>query len=130
MARKDARQKKDMRITLIRYHLSHPITPRPLRLSRLRSLRHWTIHRAYLLHRRQQITAQQLDLERQYNSMRDACEELRLLGEDGMQGGKNAGKLFRVAMQKKGIWKGVPVEYARVQTDGPAREGWNHAWVR
>ena len=55
--------------------------------------------------------------------MRDACEELRTGVGDG-------GRLFRVAMEKKGIWRGVPVEYARIQTEGPAREGWNHDWVR
>ncbi|KAI9872558.1 MAG: hypothetical protein M1830_001483, partial [Pleopsidium flavum] len=103
---------------LIRYHLQHPLTPRPLRLSRLRSLRHWTIHRAYLLHRRQLLTSQERELERQYNSMRDACEELRTGCGDG-------GRLFRVAMSKKGVWAGVPVEYARCQTEGPGREGWD-----
>ncbi len=62
--------------------------------------------------------------------MRDACEALRVIGEDGMVGGKNTGRLFRIAMQKKGIWKGVPIEYARCQTEGPGKEGWNHEWVR
>lgn len=69
---------------MIRYHLVHPLTPRPLRFSRTRSLRHWTIHRAFQLFRAKQRQARQLDLERQFQSMRDACEALRLIGEDGL----------------------------------------------
>jgi large subunit ribosomal protein L40 len=117
---------------LIRYFLQSPArnTPRPLRLSRLRSLRHWTIHRAWQLHKAQLRKAQELDLERQYNAMRDACEALRLIGDNGLPGGRNEGKLFRLAMEKKDVWKGVPIEYARTQTEWPAREGWNHEWTR
>lgn len=63
-------------------------------------------------------------MERQYNAMRDACEELRVGVGDG-------GRLFRQAMTKKGIFsQGIPVEYARGQVDGPSREGWNHEWTR
>lgn len=58
-----------------------------------------------------------------YNSMREACEELRMGVGDG-------GRLFRVAMGKKGVWRGVPVEYGRIQTEGPGRAGWNEGWVR
>ncbi|KAI4136056.1 MAG: hypothetical protein LQ347_000106 [Umbilicaria vellea] len=124
LARGRNQPKGDKRITIIRYHLGHALTPRPLRLSRLRSLRHWTIHRAYLLHSRNQRRAQELELERQYNAMRDACEELRVGVGDG-------GRLFRQAMSKKGIFsQGIPVEYARGQVDGPSRDGWNHEWTR
>ncbi|ORY14829.1 hypothetical protein BCR34DRAFT_479060 [Clohesyomyces aquaticus] len=151
----------DPRITQIRYHLFHPLTPRPLRFSRLRFLRHWTIHRAWLLYLRKTRRAQELELERQYNSMRAACEALRLLDESGNsvsaveaggqggetgrlgQRGKEVGRLYRLAMMKRfgnkrggvegqgegGQW-GVPIEYARVQTDFPSREGWNHGWTR
>ncbi|TKA53011.1 hypothetical protein B0A49_08669 [Cryomyces minteri] len=121
----------------IRYHLAHPLTPRPLRFSRLRALRHWTIRRAYNLYRHQARRTQELELERQYNAMRDACEALRLMGADGMMaadggsaGGKDVGRLYRIAMEKKGIWEGVPIEYARTQMEAPPREGWNHAWTR
>lgn len=70
--------------------------------------------------------------------MRDACEALRLMDSNGMvvqEGsaeaqGKDLGRLYRIAMEKKGIWDGVPIEYARIQTDGPSREGWNHGWTR
>ena len=65
--------------------------------------------------------------------MRAACEELRVGAGDG-------GRLFRQAMTKKGVWGGlkaekgreggVPVEYARVQTVGPGREGWFGGWKR
>ncbi|KAI9831576.1 MAG: hypothetical protein M1819_004808 [Sarea resinae] len=121
--KKHPNDKKDPRITLLRYHLQHPRPPRPLRFSRLRSLRHWTIHRAYNLYRATQRAHEQAELERVYNSMSAACEELRTGAGDG-------GRLFRVAMTKKGIYAGVPVEYARVQTEWPAKGGWNVGWER
>lgn len=90
-----------------------------------------------------------MELEKQYNSMREACEALRLMDGNGMtveeggqgplsQGrgagagatGKDVGRLYRLAMQKKDIWQGVPIEYARIQTEGPSRDGWNHDWTR
>lgn len=66
---------------------------------------------------------------RMYQSMHAACEELRLLDPPGT---KDAGRLYRIAMEKKGIFgkDGVPIEYARYQTDTPATEAWNHAWTR
>jgi large subunit ribosomal protein L40 len=80
--------------------------------------------------------------------MRAACEHLRLLDDNGMrvkpeeaggQGadpgrlgvkGKEVGRLYRGAMNKRAIRGSVPVEYARVQVDFPGREGWNHGWTR
>lgn len=119
--------------------------------------------------------------------MRDACEALRLIGEDGLAvpvvGGERAvrppgardpssvslrvgtdgvvsrmeadaegqegdgevvhlnlgaaasqqkevGRLYRIAMEKKGIFQGVPIEYARIQTDTPPKSGWDHSWTR
>ncbi|KAF2852911.1 hypothetical protein T440DRAFT_497411 [Plenodomus tracheiphilus IPT5] len=139
---------QDPRITAIRYHLSHPLTPRPLHFSRTRHLRHWTIHRAWLLFLRKRRWAEERDLERQYMSMRAACEHLRLLDshgnrvseqEAGGQGpdpsrlgvkGREVGRLYRSAMLKRGVWGSVPVEYGRLQTDFPPREGWNHEWTR
>lgn len=99
---------------LIRYFLYHPttLTPRPLRFSRNRHLRHWTIHRAWQLYRAKAKQAQQLELERQYNAMNAANEELRVAAGDG-------GRLFRKAQMKTGVWSiperggGVPIEYAR-----------------
>ena len=45
--------------------------------------------------------------------------------------GKEMGRLYRIAMQKKGVWDGVPIEYARLQTESPGRDGgWNHEWTR
>ncbi|KAL1799684.1 mitochondrial 54S ribosomal protein mL40 [Alternaria dauci] len=138
----------DPRITNIRYHLSHPLTPRPLHFSRTRSLRHWTIHRAWLLFLRKRRWAEERELERQYMAMRSACEHLRLMDsngnlvseeEAGGQGadasrlgvkGREVGRLYRSAMLKRGVWGSVPVEYGRVVTDFPGREGWNHEWVR
>ena len=122
---------------MIRYHLYHPLTPRPLRFSRLRSLRHWTIHRAaqLLVHRDRML--RERELERQYNAMRAACEELRLGVGDG-------GRLYRQAMSRKGLYGGlkaaqggglagnggIPIEYARAQTEGPSRAGWDEGWTR
>ena len=50
----------------------------------------------------------QLELERQWNAMRAACEELRVGAGDG-------GRLFRKSMIKRGLWKNgyVPIEYGR-----------------
>ena len=68
-----------------------------------------------------------------YQSMHAACEELRVMDGEGM-GGKERekGRLYRVAMEKKGVFGGggVPIEYARFQTETPGREAWNHEWVR
>ncbi|RDW94401.1 hypothetical protein BP5796_00164 [Coleophoma crateriformis] len=121
--------KTDPRITLIRYHLQHPKTPRPLRLSRMRALRHWTIHRAWMLARRKRVEKQEGELYRMYQSMESACEQLRNLDPPGS---KDAGRLYRIAMEKKGIFKhgGVPIEYARHQVETPGNEAWNHGWTR
>lgn len=70
--------------------------------------------------------------------MRDACETLRLMDGNGMivkEGdaaaqGKDVGRLYRIAMSKKGIWGGVPIEYARIQVENPGQEPWNHGWTR
>ncbi|KIW93944.1 uncharacterized protein Z519_05259 [Cladophialophora bantiana CBS 173.52] len=125
-AKKKGGGRPDRRITLIRYFLYHPttLTPRPLRFSRNRYLRHWTITRAWNLYRHNLKKSRELELERQYNAMRDANEELRVGVGDG-------GRLFRKAQMKTGIWGiggsgvggapgsggrakgGVPIEYAR-----------------
>ncbi|KAI9692078.1 MAG: hypothetical protein M1820_009546 [Bogoriella megaspora] len=180
--RKRKAPKEDSRILNIKYFLAHPVSPRPLRFSRHRALRHWTIHRAWQLYQSKLRTAQYVELERQYHAMRDACEALRTLGEDGMaytiaapsnagsagtekgmtgtervrgvevvngkevegktlepvvlagspeaHGGSDIGYLYRRAMEKKGVWQGVPIEYARAQTETPSRDGWDHAWKR
>lgn len=91
---------------------------------------------------------EELELERQYESMRAACEHLRLLDESGIrvseeeaggQGadagtlgvkGKQVGRLYRGAMNRRGLAGCVPVEYARGQVDFPGRDGWNHSWMR
>jgi large subunit ribosomal protein L40 len=56
-------------------------------------------------------------------------EELRTMDSPGM---KDAGRLYRVACEKKGIFAkgGVPIEYARLQTETPGREAWDHSWTR
>lgn len=87
--------------------------------------------------------------------MREACEALRLMDGNGvsypveavdgtggsgvpgmgMAGNKGAGpsdigRLYRKAMHKGEIWKGVPIEYARIQTDMPPTSGWDGDWTR
>ncbi|KAH6631452.1 hypothetical protein F5144DRAFT_571113 [Chaetomium tenue] len=103
--------------------------PPPLRMGRNRHLRHWTIHRAWLLFRRREREARERNLMRQHQSMSAACEELRLTSGPGTRG---EGYLYRMAMEKKGVYglHGVPVEYARAQTETPARVAWNHDWKR
>lgn len=78
-----------------------------------------------------------MELERHYNSMREAMEELRIGAGDG-------GTLYRRAVQRRGIFGGlqteqsrgvignggIPLEYARGQVDGPSRGGWDDGWVR
>ncbi|KAE8150572.1 hypothetical protein BDV25DRAFT_108882 [Aspergillus avenaceus] len=124
LKRKGNAPRGDRRVTLIRYFLWHPLTPRPLRFSRTRFLRHWTIHRAWQLFQAQQRRAHQLELQRQWQAMQGACEELRVGAGDG-------GKLFRKSMNKKGIFRDLfPIEYGRMQTEAPSREGWNHEWKR
>jgi large subunit ribosomal protein L40 len=66
--------------------------------------------------------------------MRDACEELRLIGEDGLTvaeggSGKGEGRLLRVAIAQPRE-RLAPIEYARALTDWPSKEGWNHGWTR
>ncbi|GAM88074.1 hypothetical protein ANO11243_061040 [Dothideomycetidae sp. 11243] len=141
---KKGKPKMDRRVTMIRYFMQHPLTPRPLRFGRNRYLRHWTIHRAWQLYQSQLRQKQELELERQYNSMREACEALRLMDGNGLtvdegavaaarvsaSQSRSVGRLYRIAMLKNDVWKGVPIEYARIQTDSPPKDGWNHAWTR
>ncbi|KAL2200243.1 hypothetical protein P885DRAFT_28109 [Corynascus similis CBS 632.67] len=103
--------------------------PPPLRMARNRHLRHWTIHRAWMLFRRREREARERNLMRQYQSMSRACEELRLTSGPGT---RDQGYLYRVAMEKKGVYglHGIPIEYARPQTETPARVAWNHDWKR
>ncbi|KAI0376267.1 hypothetical protein F5Y04DRAFT_286083 [Hypomontagnella monticulosa] len=103
--------------------------PAPLRFARNRALRHWTIHRAWLLYQRKEREREGHELERMYQSMHNACEELR---KTSGPGSRDEGYLYRVAMEKKGMYghNAVPIEYARPQTETPAREPWNHEWTR
>ncbi|KAI2463259.1 hypothetical protein F4781DRAFT_133611 [Annulohypoxylon bovei var. microspora] len=103
--------------------------PAPLRFARNRALRHWTIHRAWLLYQRKERDREAHELERMYNSMHTACEELR---KSSGPGSREEGYLYRVAVEKHGVFghDGVPIEYARMQTETPAREPWNHGWTR
>ncbi|KAL0936284.1 mitochondrial 54S ribosomal protein mL40 [Colletotrichum truncatum] len=103
--------------------------PPPLRMARNRHLRHWTIHRAWLLLQRQQREAREKELYRMHQSMYNANEELRTTSGPGT---RDEGWLYRVAQEKKGVYGpgAVPIEYARYQTETPARQAWNHDWKR
>jgi large subunit ribosomal protein L40 len=128
--KKGGAAKADMRMNAMRRtltRLSVNRVPPPLRMGRNRFLRHWTIHRAWLLFRRQQREKRERNLMRQHQSMYAACEALRKL-----DGPHPPGYLYRVAMEKKGMWRmgSIPIEYARPQTETPARVPWNHDWKR
>lgn len=126
--RKGQQDKQDPKIGLLMAVLNATYDPPPpLRMARSRHLRHWTIHRAWLLFRRKRREQRERELMRQHQAMYAACEELRLT--DG-PGGR--GYLYRVGMQKYGVWstRAVPIEYARAQVETPGREPWNHGWKR
>ena len=103
--------------------------PKTLYLDTMRYMRHWTIHRAWQLFRRKQREERERVLMQQYQSMHRACEELRKTAGPGL---RDTGYLYRVAMEKKGVYglEGIPIEYARAQTETPARVAWNHDWKR
>lgn len=69
---------------------------------------------------------------RMYQSMHSSMEVLRTMDEQDGVRGKDAGRLYRIALEKKGVFGkgGVPIEYARLQTDTPGREAWDHSWTR
>ncbi|KAJ4257375.1 hypothetical protein NW762_008494 [Fusarium torreyae] len=123
-----AKSENFYRIRTLRQNMFSPAPP-PLRMARLRYLRHWTIHRAWQLFRRQQHLAIEQERHRMYSGMYNACEELR---KTVGPGNRDEGYLYRVAMEKKGVWgtEAVPIEYARYQTDYPAKNAWNHDWKR
>lgn len=116
------------RIAILKQNLFSPAPP-PLRMARLRYLRHWTIHRAWMLFRRQQKEAIDAERSRMHAGMYNACEELR---KTKGPAGRGEGYLYRVAMEKKGVWRmgAVPIEYGRMQTDTPPKEAWDHNWKR
>ncbi|KAF4839378.1 hypothetical protein CGCSCA4_v011295 [Colletotrichum siamense] len=103
--------------------------PPPLRMARNRHLRHWTIHRAWLLLQRQQREARERELYRMHQGMYNAAEELRHTAGPGT---RDEGWLYRISQEKKGVYGAgaVPIEYARYQTETPARVAWNHDWKR
>ncbi|KAK1483368.1 hypothetical protein CCUS01_15793 [Colletotrichum cuscutae] len=116
------------RIANIRQQLFAEAPP-ALRMARNRHLRHWTIHRAWLLLQRQQREARERELLRIQQSMYTANEQLRTTAGPGT---REEGWLYRVAQEKKGVYgpNAVPIEYARYQSETPARQAWNHEWKR
>ncbi|KAK6512367.1 hypothetical protein TWF481_001255 [Arthrobotrys musiformis] len=117
-ARKRKKEQKDVKIQMIDYALAHPVGGRPFKWSYIRTLRHWTIQQAWLLFKRKQKTERELELERQYNKIHDACEELKRCDE----------RLFRIATDKKGV--GTFPREMRIPTDTPPRGGFNEEWKR
>jgi large subunit ribosomal protein L40 len=103
--------------------------PPPLRMGRNRHLRHWTIHRAWLLHQRALREDRVRELTRMQQGMAAACEELRKTDGPGV---RPEGYLYRLALEKKGVYRqgGWPIEHTRLETDTPAREAWNYRWKR
>ncbi|GJC99419.1 RING finger domain protein [Colletotrichum higginsianum] len=78
---------------------------------------------------RQQREARERELSRMQQSMYAANEELRRSAGPGT---RDEGWLYRVSQEKKGVYGpgAVPIEYARQQTETPARQAWNHEWKR
>ncbi|RKF73082.1 hypothetical protein GcM1_245016 [Golovinomyces cichoracearum] len=129
---KNNQQKIDPRVTLIRYHMQHPIMPRPLRLGRSRALRHWTIARAWDVWEKRKKRQVDLELQRQYQSIQMAMEALRNFDDGSAVDGKEGSRLYRIALEKKGVYStgSIPIEYARLQTDTPGATPWDHDWKR
>ncbi|ETS86491.1 hypothetical protein PFICI_00319 [Pestalotiopsis fici W106-1] len=126
--KKDKGAAPDPRIRNLKLSMPRKV-PAPLRFARNRHLRHWTIHRAWLLWQRKEREREEKELMRMYQSMASTAEELRHTSGPGT---KDEGYLYRVAMEKKGLFghKAIPIEYARPQTETPARVAWNHEWTR
>ncbi|ORY79879.1 mitochondrial ribosomal protein L28-domain-containing protein [Protomyces lactucae-debilis] len=93
-------------------------TPAKLQLTEEEAIMHDTIHRAWQLHLRRQRTARDVDLERRYNRMREACADLA----------EHDPKLFKLAMMRDPK-AGFPLN-ARALTETPPSSGWNHDWKR
>lgn len=101
----------------------------PLRMARNRHLRHWTIHRAWLLFRRKREEAREREMMRLRASMEHACETLRNMEGPGT---RPEGYLYRKAMEKIGLWspQSIPIEYARPLVETPGQQPWNHEWKK
>ena len=91
---------------------------RPLKFGAMRALRHWAIYRAWQLHKNKLKRERDLELERQWNKIRDACEELRL----------HDTRLFEIATNIKGTGM-FPIDL-RIPTDTPPKHGFNEKWTR
>lgn len=132
LSKKSNQPKTDMRVTLIRYHMQHPLMPRPLRLSRSRALRHWTIARAWKVWDSKRRNQAKMELRRQYQCIQDSMEVLRNFDDGSSKDGKEGSRLYRIATEKRGIYSNgsIPIEYARLQTDTPATVPWDHDWKR
>ncbi|KAF3009056.1 hypothetical protein E8E14_006277 [Neopestalotiopsis sp. 37M] len=126
--KKDKGDAPDPRIRNLKLSMPRKV-PAPLRFGRNRHLRHWTIHRAWLLWQRKEREREEKELMRMYQSMASTAEELRITSGPGL---RDEGYLYRVAMEKKGLFghNAIPIEYARPQTETPARVAWNHEWTR
>jgi len=108
----------DRKIKMIEYASVHPLTPRPFKFGYMRNLRHYIIMQAWYLYKHKQKHQRELELERQYNKVHEACEELRKCDE----------KLYRIAIDRKGIGY-FPIEL-RIPTDTPPKGGFNEGWKR
>lgn len=123
-------QKLDPKVAAMMSFLYAPTqTPAPLRMARNRQVRHWTIHRAWLLLQRRKEKQLHRELMGCQQSMANACEELRNLEGPGT---RPEGWLYRRAMEKAGLWmkQAVPIEYARPLVETPGYRPWNHDWKR
>ncbi|KAF3927767.1 hypothetical protein ABW21_db0209497 [Orbilia brochopaga] len=117
-AKKRKKPQKDPKLKIIDYAFAHPLTPRAFKWGYMRNLRHWTIQQAWLLYKHKLKRERELELERQYNKIHEACEELKRVDE----------RLFRIATDRKGVGT-FPIDM-RIPTDTPPRGGFNEGWRR
>ena len=116
----------DQKIYVMRRYRAKRL-PAPLRMARNRYLRHWTIHRAWQLYQRQERERRRRELLRMQQGIEMALEELRRTAGPGT---RTQGYLYRLATMKTKVWglDAIPIEYARMQTETPARLAWDHGW--
>lgn len=109
---------KDPRSEMIYKVLFENKAPPSLQLSPDELIRHDTIHRAWQLLQLKGREQRQVELEKQYNKMREACNELE----------KADKRLFQAAMTKPKTLR-YPVEM-RVPTDTPPAKSWSESFAK
>ncbi|KAG4302154.1 hypothetical protein PCANB_001545 [Pneumocystis canis] len=100
---------------LLRILYESPIQS-PIQFSEEELERHEVIHRAWQICERIKRDELNKQLEKQYNKMKKACEELERTDK----------RLFKAAMSKKKYY--FPIEM-RTPTDTPPSQIWKYEWI-